>query len=45
MHSENQDENPFDSGENTIMENITIFTALYVLKTKEVHMVSQPTID
>ena len=45
MLSENQDESPFDSGENTSMENITKFIALFVLKTKEVHMVSQPTID
>ena len=45
MLSENQDESPFDSGENTSIENISKFIAFFVLKTKEVHMVSQPTID
>ena len=45
MLSENEDENPDDSNEDTSIENITKFIALFVLKTKEVHMVSQPTID
>ena len=48
MLSENQDESPFDSGENTSMKvycYLSNFFCSFLLKTKEGHMVSQPTID
>ena len=42
---EDEDINPDGAKDDTSTENITKFIALFVLKTKEVHMVSQPTID